>query len=46
MGLFSAKGRNMVITFPKASMSDVIDAVGNAFLERPVVDKTYRNLQH
>jgi uncharacterized protein (TIGR03435 family) len=40
MGLFSAKGRNMVITLPKASMSDAVDAVGNAFLERPVVDKT------
>lgn len=39
-GLFSAKGRNTVVTLPKAAMSDVVDAVGNAFLDRPVVDKT------
>jgi uncharacterized protein (TIGR03435 family) len=39
-GLYSAKGRNTVVTLPKATMSDVVDAIGNAFLDRPVVDKT------
>jgi len=38
--LFSAKRRNTVVTLPKATMSDVVDAIGNAFLDRPVVDKT------
>jgi uncharacterized protein (TIGR03435 family) len=39
-GLYSMKGRNAVVTLPKATMSDVVDAVTNALLERPVVDRT------
>jgi uncharacterized protein (TIGR03435 family) len=37
---YSLKGRNNFITMPKAGMSDIVDAVSNAFLDRPVVDKT------
>jgi uncharacterized protein (TIGR03435 family) len=39
-GLFSAQGRNTAVTLTKANMIDVIDAVGNFSLDRPVVDKT------
>jgi uncharacterized protein (TIGR03435 family) len=40
-GLFSQQGRNMVITLPKASMSDIVDALnGTAFVDRAVVDHT------
>jgi len=37
---YSTKDRDMVITMPKATMSDVADAAANANLNRPVVDKT------
>jgi uncharacterized protein (TIGR03435 family) len=40
MGLHSRKGRDNVITLPKATMSDVVDSVSNAMLDRPVVDHT------
>jgi uncharacterized protein (TIGR03435 family) len=40
MSLHSMKGRNNVLTLPKATMSEVVDAVSNAFLDRPVVDQT------
>lgn len=33
-------GRNYEVTLTKATMSDVVDAVANAFLDRPVIDKT------
>jgi uncharacterized protein (TIGR03435 family) len=39
-GHYSRKGRNNVIALPKASMSDVVDAVDDAFIDRPVIDKT------
>ncbi|HEX3742993.1 MAG TPA: TIGR03435 family protein [Bryobacteraceae bacterium] len=39
-GSFNQQGRNLVVTLTKASMSDVADAIGNAFLDRPIVDKT------
>jgi uncharacterized protein (TIGR03435 family) len=40
-GLFSQQGRNMVITLPKASTSDIVDALnGTAFVDRAVVDHT------
>jgi uncharacterized protein (TIGR03435 family) len=39
-GLHSLKGRNNVVTLTKATMSDVVDAIGNAMLDRPVVDHT------
>ena len=37
---YSLKGRNNVITMPKATMGDVVDAVDSAFLDRAIVDKT------
>jgi len=40
MQQYGREGRNNVITMPKANMEDVVDAVRNAFLDRPVVDKT------
>jgi bla regulator protein blaR1 len=39
-GLFDQQGRNVVVTLPKASMSDIVDAIGYANLDRPIVDKT------
>ena len=36
----SMNGRNNVITMPKATMDDVTAAIANAFLDRPVVDRT------
>jgi uncharacterized protein (TIGR03435 family) len=39
-GYFHQKGRNLEITLTKASASDLVDAIGNAFLDRPVVDNT------
>jgi uncharacterized protein (TIGR03435 family) len=40
MGLFDQQGRNVVVTLPKASMSGIVDAIGYANLDRPIVDKT------
>jgi uncharacterized protein (TIGR03435 family) len=40
MGHATVSGRNYQVTRPKASMDDVVDAISNAFLDRPVVDKT------
>jgi uncharacterized protein (TIGR03435 family) len=40
MGLYSRKGRNNVITLPKATARDLVDAIESAFLDRPVVDRT------
>ncbi len=40
MGHYSRKGRDNVITLPKANMGDVVDAVANAMLDYPVVDQT------
>ncbi len=40
MGHLGVIGRNYQITRPKASMDDVVDAVANSFLDRPVVDRT------
>jgi uncharacterized protein (TIGR03435 family) len=37
---YSLKGRNNVINMPRAAMTNVVDAAGDAFLDRPVVDKT------
>lgn len=39
-GRLQVNGRNYDVTLTKATMSDVVDAVANAFLDRPVVDKT------
>jgi len=39
-GIDSFKDRNIVIVLPKATMSDVVNALANARLDRPVVDKT------
>ena len=33
-GLVSVKGRNTVVTLPRATMSDVVGAVTNATLDR------------
>jgi len=40
MGRMSINGRNYVVTRPKASMGDVVSGISNAFLDRPVLDKT------
>jgi uncharacterized protein (TIGR03435 family) len=42
-GNLSVTGRNYEVTLTKATMSDVVDAIANAFLDRPVVDKTGLN---
>ena len=39
-GRLQVGDRNYQMTIPKASMDDVVDAVANAFLDRPVVDRT------
>lgn len=39
-GRLLVHGRNYEVTLTKATMSDVVDAVMNSFLDRPVVDKT------
>jgi uncharacterized protein (TIGR03435 family) len=39
-GHLIVNGRNYQVTLPKATMDDVVDAVANSFLDRPVVDKT------
>ncbi|MEI9975097.1 MAG: TIGR03435 family protein [Ignavibacteriota bacterium] len=39
-GHYSMKRRNNVITLPRATMSHIVDAISNAFLDRPVVDHT------
>jgi len=40
MGRWGLKGRNYEVTMAQATMSEVVDAVANAFLDRPVVDQT------
>lgn len=40
MGRVSVNGRNYVVTRPKATMEDVVGGISNAFLDRPVLDKT------
>jgi uncharacterized protein (TIGR03435 family) len=40
MGRLTVSGRNYVVTMAKASMDDLVNAVANSFLDRPVVDKT------
>jgi uncharacterized protein (TIGR03435 family) len=37
---FGGNGRNAVVTMPKAVMDDIVDAISNSMLDRPVVDKT------
>jgi len=37
---YGGQGSNNVITMPKAGMADVVDALGNAMLDHPVVDQT------
>ena len=37
---FSGSGRNDVVTMPKAGMDDILGAISNSMLDRPVVDKT------
>jgi uncharacterized protein (TIGR03435 family) len=39
-GRLQVNGRNYEVTRTKATISDVVDAISNAFLDRPVVDKT------
>ena len=39
-GHYGVKGRNYDVTLTGADMSDIVDAVSNSFLDRPVVDKT------
>ncbi|HKE24041.1 MAG TPA: TIGR03435 family protein [Bryobacteraceae bacterium] len=39
-GHLQVHGRNYEVTLTKATMDDVVDAVANSFLDRPVVDKT------
>ena len=39
-GRMQVVDRNYQITIPRAGMSEVVDAVANAFLDRPVVDRT------
>jgi uncharacterized protein (TIGR03435 family) len=40
MGRLGVSGRNYQVTMAKATMDDVVNAVANSFLDRPVVDKT------
>jgi uncharacterized protein (TIGR03435 family) len=40
LGRMTISGRNYVVTRPKATVDDVVSAISNAFLERPVLDKT------
>jgi uncharacterized protein (TIGR03435 family) len=37
---YGASGNNYVVTLKKATMSDVLDALENGLLDRPVVDRT------
>src|SRR5262249_52474595 len=39
-GRVLVSGRNYVLTLTAATMSDIVDAVANSFLDRPVVDQT------
>ena len=39
-GRMTVHGRNYQASIPKASMDDVVRAIGNSFLDRPVLDKT------
>jgi uncharacterized protein (TIGR03435 family) len=40
MGRMSVNGRNYQVTRLKATMDDIVLGIANAFLDRPVVDKT------
>lgn len=40
MGRAIVQGRNYVVSFPKATMDNVINAITGAFVDRPVVDHT------
>jgi uncharacterized protein (TIGR03435 family) len=40
MGRMTVNGRNYQASIPKARMDDVVQAIGNSFLDRPVLDKT------
>jgi uncharacterized protein (TIGR03435 family) len=40
MGYMNVVGRNYHATRAKATMDDVVQAIGNSFLDRPVLDKT------
>lgn len=40
MGHYHWTGRNNEDTIPKASMDDVVNAIANSMLDRPVLDKT------
>jgi len=37
---YSASGHNWVTTMQKATMADVLDAIENGLIDRPVVDET------
>jgi uncharacterized protein (TIGR03435 family) len=37
---YAASGRNYQVTIPKATMDDVLNAIENSLLDRPVLDKT------
>jgi len=39
-GIQGMNGRNNVVTLPNATMTDLVEALRNALLDRPVVDKT------
>jgi uncharacterized protein (TIGR03435 family) len=40
MAYFNVVGRNYRVTRAKATMDDVVQAIGNSFLDRPVLDQT------
>lgn len=40
MGRMMVEGRNYVTTRPKATMDDIVGAITNSFLDRPVIDRT------
>jgi uncharacterized protein (TIGR03435 family) len=40
MAYFDVAGRNYRVTRAKATMDEVVQAIGNSFLDRPVLDKT------
>ena len=40
VGRMMVDGRNYVVTRPKATMDDIVGAITNSFLDRPVIDHT------
>jgi uncharacterized protein (TIGR03435 family) len=40
MGRMTVNGRNYQASIPKANMDDVVRAIANSFIDRPVLDKT------